>query len=297
MQNGARHADGDHSATSESINYGRQKTRISELILGNKQLLSVLFIVIVLLGVFFAMGFLAEEDGGVVMTQGSNQEKPPLSVEAATPRDSAEPSLPSDRGSGRAEEAQKAPADEPVAAARPQPVKQEPVATPPPPTRDACPRGPPPPNRNRRAKRRPRRRRRLNRLPRSAQFGANGRHLSPIGSHPARRRRIHARLQIGGQRPSRICRAFAQIPGPFCVLIGPLNSNEAVAGDAPSWLTSASKEPLHRQVLMEPLIQSNKALSAPGCAPAGVSVQSRHALPRRSGTQERPPPQESAHCL
>jgi cell division protein FtsN len=35
-----------------------------ELILGNKQLLSVLFIVIVLLGVFFAMGFLAGRSTG-----------------------------------------------------------------------------------------------------------------------------------------------------------------------------------------------------------------------------------------
>lgn len=62
-----------------------------ELILGNKQLLSVLFIVIVLLGVFFAMGFLAgRSTGGAATVARKDADQVPISVDAATTR-SAEP--------------------------------------------------------------------------------------------------------------------------------------------------------------------------------------------------------------
>jgi cell division septation protein DedD len=59
-----------------------------ELILGNKQLLSVLFIVIVLLGVFFAMGFLAGRTTGAgpVVAQNNSQERQPLAVDSASSR-------------------------------------------------------------------------------------------------------------------------------------------------------------------------------------------------------------------
>jgi outer membrane biosynthesis protein TonB len=57
-----------------------------ELILGNKQLLSVLFIVIVLLGVFFVMGFLAGRSTGSAATTGRKQsEQAPLPVASARP--------------------------------------------------------------------------------------------------------------------------------------------------------------------------------------------------------------------
>ncbi|MBI4889757.1 MAG: SPOR domain-containing protein [Acidobacteria bacterium] len=64
-----------------------------ELILGNKQLLSVLFIVIVLLGVFFAMGFLAGRSTGGSVVAKKDGEQIPISVDAATNR-SAEPQSP-----------------------------------------------------------------------------------------------------------------------------------------------------------------------------------------------------------
>ena len=59
-----------------------------ELILGNKQLLSVLFIVIVLLGVFFAMGFLAGRTtgSGPTVAQVNAQERQPLAVDSASSR-------------------------------------------------------------------------------------------------------------------------------------------------------------------------------------------------------------------
>lgn len=57
-----------------------------ELILGNKQLLSVLFIVIVLLGVFFAMGFLAGRStaGNATATVAKNTQEQPLDVGDST---------------------------------------------------------------------------------------------------------------------------------------------------------------------------------------------------------------------
>ncbi len=61
-----------------------------ELILGNKQLLSVLFIVIVLLGVFFAMGFLAGRSTGSSVVAKKEGDQIPISVDAANTR-SAEP--------------------------------------------------------------------------------------------------------------------------------------------------------------------------------------------------------------
>jgi cell division septation protein DedD len=61
-----------------------------ELILGNKQLLSVLFIVIVLLGVFFAMGFLAGRSTGAGATEVARKDadQVPITVDAATSKSS-----------------------------------------------------------------------------------------------------------------------------------------------------------------------------------------------------------------
>jgi cell division septation protein DedD len=52
-----------------------------ELILGNRQLLSVLFIVVVLLGVFFAMGFLAGRSTSGTVAKGGSEVEAPRVVE------------------------------------------------------------------------------------------------------------------------------------------------------------------------------------------------------------------------
>lgn len=52
-----------------------------ELILGNRQLLSVLFIVVVLLGVFFAMGFLAGRSTSGAAAKGGSETEAPRVVE------------------------------------------------------------------------------------------------------------------------------------------------------------------------------------------------------------------------
>ncbi len=108
-----------------------------ELILGNKQLLSVLFIVIVLLGVFFAMGFLAGRTTGVTPTvaQSGTQDRQPLSVDSASSR----PPVVTEE---KTEPIARAP--EPVREARPEPVEPakkapETEATKPEPVRSAKP--------------------------------------------------------------------------------------------------------------------------------------------------------------
>lgn len=88
-----------------------------ELILGNKQLLSVLFIVIVLLGVFFAMGFLAGRSTGPGAAEVAKRdaEQVPITVDAATAKSN--------------EAATPAPVAEPEPAA-PAPVETKPPETP-----------------------------------------------------------------------------------------------------------------------------------------------------------------------
>jgi len=200
-----------------------------ELILGNKQLLSVLFIVIVLLGVFFAMGFLAgRSTGGVVVTQNRNQDKPPLSVEAATPRDSAEPPRPSERGSAKGDEPQRAPAEEPSAPAKSQPVKQEPAPAPPTPKKSEVDKPPAakPENRKEAAK---------------AEAAKPAPQVNTVASPPAgtylqsaATRRADAESMLAFIAGKTGLRGYVA-PSPksqelFRVLIGPLGSNEAVAG-------------------------------------------------------------------
>jgi cell division septation protein DedD len=89
-----------------------------ELILGNKQLLSVLFIIIVLLGVFFAMGFLAGRSTSPkeVATANQKQGKAPLILEPGT------------KEAGQAEALRPSPAGE----REPEPVKEAPRAAEPP---------------------------------------------------------------------------------------------------------------------------------------------------------------------
>ncbi len=63
-----------------------------ELILGNRQLLSVFFIVVVLLGVFFTMGYIVGRNSGPVVSAevvGSRKESKPLVVDSPASRDAA----------------------------------------------------------------------------------------------------------------------------------------------------------------------------------------------------------------
>lgn len=103
-----------------------------ELILGNKQLLSVLFIVIVLLGVFFAMGFLAGRTTGVAPTvaQTNPQDRQPLAVDSASSRPAVIADEKVEPAPGRLAEPVAAP-PEPRRETKPEPVapaKKEEVA-------------------------------------------------------------------------------------------------------------------------------------------------------------------------
>src|SRR5882724_11870983 len=76
-----------------------------ELVLGNKQLLSVVFIVVILLGVFFTMGYIVgRNSGGVGTLEAGNHPKPtivdspnapaPTAISPATETPAAEPPKP-----------------------------------------------------------------------------------------------------------------------------------------------------------------------------------------------------------
>jgi cell division protein FtsN len=105
-----------------------------ELILGNKQLLSVLFIVIVLLGVFFAMGFLAGRTTGAApaVAQSGTQDRQPLAVDSASSRPpvvTEEKTEPIARAQEPVREAKPEPVDlarkaPSTEAAKPEPVKR-----------------------------------------------------------------------------------------------------------------------------------------------------------------------------
>jgi cell division septation protein DedD len=100
-----------------------------ELILGNRQLLSVLFIVVVLLGVFFAMGFLAgrSTSGSTAIAKGGGSEAdPPRVVEPAqTPAPPAAEPKPQEQAA--VSPAPPQPQERPAA----KPAETEPAAPPP----------------------------------------------------------------------------------------------------------------------------------------------------------------------
>lgn len=63
-----------------------------ELILGNRQLMSVFFIVVILLGVFFAMGYIVGRNAAPVVAPEVASHRPETkAVEGETPRDNPEP--------------------------------------------------------------------------------------------------------------------------------------------------------------------------------------------------------------
>jgi cell division septation protein DedD len=106
-----------------------------ELILGNRQLLSVFFIVVILLGVFFTMGYIVGRNSTPVAVAESNPPRKgdtkPLIVDSPAPRETSpsETSSPAPRESSSSAPittAQQQPAETPKAA-KTEPVKAPPV--------------------------------------------------------------------------------------------------------------------------------------------------------------------------
>ena len=97
-----------------------------ELILGNRQLLSVFFIVVVLLGVFFTMGYIVGRNSPLATADAAPDKKPARQIiDSAAPHDTPAPVTPS-----REEQAKDStPAPVPTETAPQQPeTKPEPVA-------------------------------------------------------------------------------------------------------------------------------------------------------------------------
>ena len=102
-----------------------------ELILGNRQLLSVFFIVVILLGVFFTMGYIVGRNSGTLTADVAATPAPdgkPQVVEppaAKTPEPAPAPAAPTETAPQQpAKEAEPEPAQE---RAKPEKVKAEPV--------------------------------------------------------------------------------------------------------------------------------------------------------------------------
>src|SRR5690349_4074269 len=79
-----------------------------ELILGNRQLLSVFFIVVVLLGVFFTMGYIVGRNSTPMSVEAHPRDSKPIEVESARPA----PSQPAPAGEGAAPSARPAAAED-----------------------------------------------------------------------------------------------------------------------------------------------------------------------------------------
>jgi type IV secretory pathway VirB10-like protein len=87
-----------------------------ELVLGNRQLLSVFFIVVVLLGVFFTMGYIVGRNSAPVIADAQRRADKPVSVDSGIVTETAPPPV-SDVPPPR-ETAQQLPSDVPAADAR-----------------------------------------------------------------------------------------------------------------------------------------------------------------------------------
>src|SRR5580698_3922137 len=100
-----------------------------ELILANRQLLSVFFIVVILLGVFFTMGYIVGRNSGpapVDVASHKPESKPMVVDSPAPPQESAAaiPTTPAPDSSAPTTTKQQQPVPEEV---KPEPVKEEPV--------------------------------------------------------------------------------------------------------------------------------------------------------------------------
>ncbi len=94
-----------------------------ELVLGNRQLLSVFFIVVVLLGVFFTMGYIVGRNSAPVVAEVQRKSEPAASLDSAPPSEPA-PAIPAKDDSAPTHTAQQLPADsstEPAAESKPVP--------------------------------------------------------------------------------------------------------------------------------------------------------------------------------
>ncbi|HTS75341.1 MAG TPA: SPOR domain-containing protein [Bryobacteraceae bacterium] len=96
-----------------------------ELILGNKQLLSVFFIVVVLLGVFFTMGYIVGRNSPLPATEVASEKKEPkpLVVDSAAPASTPQPVKPAEAPTPAPTET----APQQPEAAKPEPRREEPA--------------------------------------------------------------------------------------------------------------------------------------------------------------------------
>src|SRR5208282_1798549 len=81
-----------------------------ELVLGNRQLLSVFFIVVVLLGVFFTMGYIVGRNSAPVVAEVQRKSEPSLTLDSTTAPEPA-PAPPPKDDSAPTRTAQQLPAD------------------------------------------------------------------------------------------------------------------------------------------------------------------------------------------
>jgi cytoskeletal protein RodZ len=104
-----------------------------ELVLGNKQLLSVFFIVVVLLGVFFAMGYIAGHNSapGASDTAKRGDDGKPIAVDSSQ-RTSPMPETAQASHPAQAKATDADTSTQPVAASQPPPQEQTPAETAPP---------------------------------------------------------------------------------------------------------------------------------------------------------------------
>jgi cell division septation protein DedD len=100
-----------------------------ELILGNRQLLSVFFIVVILLGVFFTMGYIVGRNSGPVAAEATPV--PSVDARPAAVEEPASTSAPAPVPSTPTETAPQQPAPaEPAAEREPEPPRREPKTEP-----------------------------------------------------------------------------------------------------------------------------------------------------------------------
>jgi outer membrane biosynthesis protein TonB len=98
-----------------------------ELVLGNRQLLSVFFIVVILLAVFFAMGFIVGRKVSPELAAAPKPEAKPLVVESPVRPTETAKAEPKPERSAPTETAPQQPAAKPEETAKPEPAKQEPA--------------------------------------------------------------------------------------------------------------------------------------------------------------------------
>lgn len=192
-----------------------------ELILGNKQLLSVLFIVIILLGVFFTMGFLAGRSTGSSAQLAKNHpvDQTPLAVDAPNPSREQIPT-----------------ATEPAPAEKePEKASEAPVAPPPAPVREERAEAPKKETPKREEPKREEPKKEARKAEPPARGGGGYVAAPPSGTYlqAAATRRAEAESMLGAIGSKTGLRGYVT-PSPkstelYRVLIGPLGSNETIA--------------------------------------------------------------------